>query len=82
MNVLPFEHRELDRRFYRFVACGILFDLLLDERPPPPPMAVLAASTQTEVSLFEDFPQDAMRIPGLANALVGLTLPRAPYSPK
>lgn len=79
MNVLPVRHTELDRRFWRFIACGIIFDLKLDARPAPAAMAVLAVNAQTEVTFCEDFPQDAMRTPGLAKSLVAMTLPRRPY---
>lgn len=82
MNVLPVPYRELDRRFWRFIACGIKFDLKLDARPAPAPMAVLAANTQSEVTLFEDFPQDALRTPGLAESLIAMTLPRRPFQRK
>jgi hypothetical protein len=82
MNVLPVRHVELDRQFWRFITCGIIFDLKLDERPTPPEMAVLAANAQQEVHLFEDFPQDALRVPGLRAALIRFSLPKRPHSRK
>jgi hypothetical protein len=79
MNVLPVPYSELDRQFWRFIACGIVFDLMIDERPVPNLMAPLGVNTRREVTLVEDFPQDAMKTPGLGQALIGLALPRRPY---
>ena len=82
MNVLPVRYTELDRRFWRFIACGIIFDLKMDARPAPKMMAVLGANARTQIVLMEDFPQNALHTPGLARALGGMGLPRRPYRPK
>lgn len=82
MGVYPHSYSELDRRFWRFIACGVIFDLMLDNRGPPPPMATLTVNARTRLSLFEDFPLDVMREPQFARALTALNLPRRPYRPK
>lgn len=82
MGVYPHPYSELDRRFWRFIVCGVIFDLMLDNRGPPPAMATLLANRRTTLTLFEDFPLNVMRNPGLAGALTAMTLPRRPYRPK
>jgi hypothetical protein len=79
MNVLPVPYDELGLHFCRFITCGIVFDLKLDERPAPAPMAVLAANDQREITLIEDLPQDALRTPGLGEALIRFAQPRQPF---
>lgn len=76
LGVLPHLYRELDLRFWRFVTCGLIFDLKLDNRPAPPPMAILGVNGSKEVFLHEDFPQEVSRIPDIAESLVRLSLPR------
>jgi hypothetical protein len=79
VTILPVPYTELNLTFWRFVTCGIIFDLKLDSRPAPEMMAVLAANSDPEITLYEDFPQNALRTPGLARALVKVSLPRRSY---
>lgn len=79
MNLMPVHYVELDQVFRRFITCGIIFDLRLDDRPTPELMAPLGANHKREITLLEDLPQDALRTPGMAEALVRFTLPRQPY---
>ncbi len=79
MGAYPHLYSELDRRFWRFIVCGVIFDLMLDNRGPPPPMATLTVNGRSTFTLFDDFPAKVMREPKLATALTAMTLPRRPY---
>ena len=35
LGTLPYRYEELGRRFWRFIACGVIFDLKLDNRDAP-----------------------------------------------
>lgn len=70
LGMLPYRHEELGIRFWRFVTCGLIFDLKLDNRATPPPMAILAVNNSTEILLHEDFPHEAMRTPSVAASLL------------
>lgn len=76
LGVLPHLYHELDLRFWRFVTCGLIFDLKLDNRPAPPAMAILGVNDSREVYLHEDFPQEVSQIPDIADSLVRLSHPR------
>lgn len=69
IGVLPHPYVEYGIAFWRFVACGLIFDLQLDDRQAPPAMAILAVNEATEVYLHEDFPLDVRRVPDLAGSL-------------
>jgi hypothetical protein len=71
MGALPYPYKEEGIRFWRFIVCGLIFDLKLDARTTPPAMATLAANAAPEITLFEDFPRDVRREP-----LVGASLRR------
>jgi hypothetical protein len=70
LGVLPHRYQESGIRFWRFLACGLIFDLKLDNRPTPPAMAALAVNDSSEVLLHLDFPQDVFGTPGLAASLL------------
>lgn len=61
LGTLPQIYHELGIRFWRFIACGIIFDLKLDNRVAPPAMATLAVNAAPEITLFPDFPQQIAR---------------------
>ena len=70
MGVLPHRYFESGIRFWRFVTCGLIFDLKLDNRTTPPAMATLAVNDAAEVLLHLDFPQDVRGSPDLAASLL------------
>ncbi len=61
MGTLPFAYREERLRFWRFIVCGLIFDLKLDNRGPIPAMKTLAVNDMKLVTIFEDFPQNPAR---------------------
>jgi len=69
LSMLPHRYQELGINFWRFVACGIIFDLKLDARPAPPAMAMLAVNDARDVLLHEDFPQQVLGTPMIAASL-------------
>ncbi|SFI52405.1 hypothetical protein [Caulobacter sp. UNC279MFTsu5.1] len=77
LAMLPHIYNEEELRFWRFIVCGLIFDLKLDNRPPPPAMATLAVNDLAEIHLFEDFPQKIMRQPALARSLQRMYRPPA-----
>jgi hypothetical protein len=81
LGVLPHIYRELGIRFWRFVSCGVVFDLKLDNRATPPAMATLAVNAAPEITLYQDFPQQIARDRAIGTSLMLMKLPpRRPES--
>jgi hypothetical protein len=78
MGLLPFRYKEEGIRFWRFSVCGLIFDLKLDGRRAPPAMETLFVNNVREIALFEDFPQNAMRTPGVGQSLSRITAEMRP----
>jgi len=76
-GALPHLYHEEGIRFWRFIVCGLIFDLKLDNRASPPAMATLAVNAQHEITLHEDFLQDPRRTPGLSSSLARLSLSKS-----
>jgi hypothetical protein len=69
LGTLPHLYHEQGIRFWRFIACGIIFDLKLDNRAAPPAMATLAVNAALKITLFPDFPQEVRRDRAIATSL-------------
>jgi hypothetical protein len=80
MGTLPFVYHEEKLRFWRFIVCGLIFDLKLDNRAPIPAMRTLAANALQSITIFEDFPQDPARDPAIGSSLIRMSAksPRRP----
>lgn len=77
MGVLPHPYSELGIRFWRFVACGLIFDLKMDNRAVPYAMSIFPVNQRESISLYDDLPQDPMRSPALGSSLRRLATPPA-----
>lgn len=73
MGALPFIYHEEGLRFWRFIVCGLIFDLKLDNRSPIAAMKTLAVNDAKSISLFEDFPQNPMRDPAVRSSLLRMS---------
>lgn len=74
IGVLPHVYYEEGIRFWRFIVCGLIFDLKLDNRSPVRAMEPLAVNEKMEIVLFEDFPQEILRT-RLAESLFRMAVP-------
>jgi hypothetical protein len=60
---LPFRYQEQGIHSWRFIVCGLIFDLKMDNRSAIPAMKTLSVNNRVKISIFEDFPQNPMRSP-------------------
>jgi len=73
MGTLPFIYFEEGLRFWRFIVCGLIFDLKLDNRGPIPAMKTLAINAERSITVFEDFPQNPARDPAIGPSLMRMS---------
>jgi hypothetical protein len=73
---LPFRYQEEGIHFWRFIVCGLIFDLKMDNRSAILAMKTLSVNDRTRISIIENLSQNPMRDRHIAPVLLRM-LPRS-----
>jgi len=75
LSLMPHPHSELGIKFWRFIVCGLIFDLKMDNRAVPYAMSIFPINNRNVVTVFDDLPQNPLRSQTLGPALHRLAIP-------